>query len=317
MKDQYSREISYLRVSVTDRCNLRCAYCMPQEGVCKVQHRDILSYEEITEIVRAAAELGVTKVRITGGEPLIRPGVANLCRAIADLPGIREVDVTTNGLLLADLAQKLKDAGVCRVNVSLDTLDPEKYRKITGGGDIARVLDGIRTAEAAGLGPIKLNCVLLGGFNDDEIGDLVELTRSRAMDVRFIELMPIGPGASFPPEAFLKGSAVLERCPSLEPLPEDGGVARLYRLPDGQGRVGLINPLSCQFCSSCNRLRLTPEGALKPCLHSDREIPVRGLSGEALRAAVAEAVLEKPRQHGELDAGHASEAGRDMYTIGG
>lgn len=317
MRDAYARNINYLRVSVTDRCNLRCAYCMPPEGICKVQHRDILSYEEITQIVAAAAELGIEKVRITGGEPLVRPGVAGLCRAIAKLPGIREVAVTTNGIFLADLAQELKDAGVSRVNVSLDTLHPEKYRKMTGGGDLNRVLEGLRAAEDVGLGPIKLNCVLIGGFNDDEIVDFVARTQHKAIDVRFIELMPIGPGAKFPEKAFLKGSVVLERCPELIPLPADGGVAQLYRLPDGMGRVGLINPLSCQFCSDCNRIRLTPEGALKPCLHSDREIPVRGLTGAALREAVASAILQKPRQHGELDAHHASEAGRDMYTIGG
>lgn len=318
MLDRYGRRISYLRVSVTDRCNLRCAYCMPPEGVCMVQHRDILSYEEITEIVAAAAGLGIEKIRITGGEPLIRPGVTELCRQIAAVPGIREIAVTTNGLLLAEMAADLRAAGVNRVNVSLDTLDPEKYRKITGGGDLHRVLDGLRAAAAAGLTPVKLNCVLIGGFNDGEIRDFVELGRVYPLEMRFIELMPIGPGAAFPEEAFLQGSAVLERCPELEPLPaEAAGVARLYRLPDGKGRVGLINPLSCQFCSSCNRIRLTPEGALKPCLHRDTEIPVRGLHGQALQDAVAAAILGKPAQHGELDAHHASEAGREMYTIGG
>ncbi len=317
MKDRYSRQVNYLRISVTDRCNLRCGYCMPPEGVCKREHRDILSYEEIVDIAAAAAELGIEKVRITGGEPLVRPGVAALCRAIADLPGVREVDITTNGLLLAEQAQALRDAGVRRVNVSLDTLNAEKYKKITRGGDLARVLDGLRAAAQAGLEPIKLNCVLIGGVNDDEIADLVELTRRYPVDVRFIELMPIGPAAAYPPEAFLAGEAVLERCPTLEALPADGGVARLFRLPDGLGRVGLIRPLSCQFCGDCNRIRLTAEGALKPCLHSEQEIPVRGLTGEELRRAIAQAILQKPRQHGELDAAHASEAGRDMYTIGG
>jgi cyclic pyranopterin phosphate synthase len=317
MKDTFARNINYLRVSVTDRCNLRCAYCMPTEGICKVTHRDILSYEEIVEIVRAAADLGIDKVRITGGEPLIRPGVAGLCRAVADIPGIREVVVTTNGILLADLARDLKSAGVSRVNVSLDTLDREKYRTITGGGDLGRVLDGLRAAYDAGLGPLKLNCVLMGGFNDDEIGDFVALTRDYPLDVRFIELMPMGPGASFPETAFLPGAVVLDRCPALQPLPADGGVAQLYGLPDGKGRVGLINPLSCQFCGQCNRIRLTPEGALKPCLHSDSEIRVRGLHGDALRDAITAAILGKPQQHGTLDAHHASEAGREMFSIGG
>ncbi|MCI8538957.1 MAG: GTP 3',8-cyclase MoaA [Oscillospiraceae bacterium] len=317
MKDQFEREISYLRVSVTDRCNLRCQYCMPAEGVCKLAREDVLSYEEILEIVSAAAELGITKVRVTGGEPLVRPGVPELCARIGALPGIREVSVTTNGVLLERYAQELKEAGVRRVNVSLDTMNPEKYRTITGGGELSMVLAGVRAAAEAGLRPLKLNAVLIGGFNDDEIEAFVELTRDQDIQLRFIELMPLGPGAAFGPEAYLPGDTVLARVPELEPEAEDGGVARLYRLPGGKGKVGLIAPVNRHFCSTCNRLRLTSEGHLKPCLHSAQEVPLRGLHGAALREAVAEAIRQKPAAHGDLTLGHASEAGRAMNTIGG
>ena len=314
MKDQFEREITYLRVSVTDLCNLRCRYCMP-DGVCQKRHEDILSFEEITEIVTAAAELGVRKVRVTGGEPLVRRGCTELCRMIAQVPGIREIDLTTNGILLERYAQELKDAGVTRVNVSVDSLDPEKYRSITGGGDLYAALAGIRAAQAAGLTPVKLNTVLIGGFNDDEIPDFVELTRRSPLELRFIELMPMG--GHFGKEAYLPGDTVLERVPALEPTPHDGGVARLYRLPDGQGSVGLISPLSRHFCRTCNRLRLTSEGALKPCLHSGQEIRVRGLHGDELTEAIRGAILQKPGMHGILDADHESGAGRSMNTIGG
>ena len=314
MKDQFEREITYLRVSVTDLCNLRCRYCMP-EGVCQKRHEDILSFEEIAEIVTAAAELGVRKVRVTGGEPLVRKGCVELCRQIAAIPGIQEVDMTTNGLLLERYARDLKNAGVDRVNISLDTMDPDKYRYITGGGVLEQALSGIRAAFDADLRPVKLNTVLIGGFNDDEIGAFVELTRTAPLELRFIELMPMG--GNFGESAYLPGETVLERVPELEPLPESGGVARLYRLPGGKGTVGLISPLSRHFCGTCNRLRLTSEGNIKPCLHSALEIPVRGKHGEALKDALREAILGKPSRHGTLDAGHMSQAGRSMNTIGG
>lgn len=314
MKDTFDREITYLRVSVTDLCNLRCRYCMP-DGVCQKRHEDILSFEEIAEIVSAAAALGVRKVRVTGGEPLVRRGCVGLCAMLAAIPGIEEVDITTNGTLLPQHAEGLRDAGVKRVNISIDSLVPEKYAAITGGGELSAALDGIRAARAAGLGPLKLNCVLIGGFNDDEIPAFVELTRTRDIEVRFIELMPMG--GRFGPEAYLPGNAVLKRVPALSPLPDDGGVARLFALPGGVGRVGLISPVSRHFCGTCNRLRLTSEGALKPCLHSDREIRVRGLHGTALTEALREAIHAKPRMHGALDARHPSGAGRCMNTIGG
>jgi cyclic pyranopterin phosphate synthase len=317
MRDNFGRDITYLRISITDRCNLRCRYCMPQEGVCKLRHQDVLTYEEIQEIVEAAAELGIKKLRVTGGEPLVRLGCADLCGRLSTIPGIQEVTLTTNGVLLSEQAQALKNAGVSRVNVSLDTLDAEKYKKITGGGDIEKVLQGLEKAKEVGLTPIKINTVLIGGFNDDEIPAFVELTRDHPMELRFIELMPMGPGAEFDEKAYLPGSTVLDAVPELQELPPNGGVARLYRLPGGKGSVGLISPLSRHFCGSCNRIRLTSEGAIKPCLHSSQEISLRGLHGEKLLETLSEAISAKPKMHGTLDAHHKSEAGRNMNTIGG
>ena len=314
MKDQFEREISYLRISVTDLCNLRCRYCMP-DGVCQKGHRDILSFAAIQEITSAAAELGIHKVRITGGEPLVRRGCVELCRMISGIPGIREVDLTTNGILLPRYARDLKEAGVNRVNISLDTMDPEKYAYITGGGSLKDAMDGIQAAFDAGLTPVKVNTVLIGGFNDAEIPAFVEMTRETPVELRFIELMPMG--GEFGKEAYLPGQIVLDRVPELKPLPENGGVARLYRLPGGAGRVGLISPLSRHFCGTCNRLRLTSEGNLKPCLHSGQEISVRGKHGEALKDTLRQAIFHKPQMHGILDADHPSEAGRTMNTIGG
>ena len=314
MKDQFNRNITYLRVSITDLCNLRCRYCMP-EGICQKRHEDILSFEEITEIVSAAAQLGIRKIRVTGGEPLVRRGCVELCRMIAGVPGIDEVDMTTNGILLQQYAEDLKAAGINRVNISLDTMDAKRYKYITGGGTLEDALFGIRAAFNAGLTPVKVNTVLIGGFNDCEIPDFVALTRDIPVELRFIELMPMG--GVFGKNAYLPGDTVLRLVPELEAMPDDGGVARLYRLPDGKGRVGLISPLSRHFCATCNRLRLTSEGALKPCLHSGLEISVRGKHGEELLETFRQAVYAKPQMHGALDADHQSEAGRSMNTIGG
>lgn len=314
MKDQYGREITYLRISITDLCNLRCKYCMP-EGTCQKQHSDILSFEEITEIVEAAAQLGISKIRITGGEPLVRHNCVELCRMIAQINGIQEIDLTTNGTLLPRYASELKEAGVTRVNISLDSLNPQKYADITGGGKLDEALAGIDAAAQAGLQPIKLNTVLIGAFNDDEICDFVDLTRSRPVELRFIELMPMG--GKFGREAYILGDTVLQKVPELSALPEDSGVAKLYKLPNGLGRIGIISPLSRHFCGTCNRLRLTSEGHLKPCLHSSQEILVRGKHGDELLKTLQRAIYDKPQMHGILDAEHMSAAGRTMNTIGG
>ena len=317
MRDRFQREITYLRISLTDRCNLRCVYCMPPEGIGKRDHSHILSLEEIEEIAREAVALGVRKIRLTGGEPLLRRGMTGLCRGLRAIPALRELTLTTNGLLLAEMAGELKAAGVDRVNVSLDTLDPEKYRRITRGGSLDAALTGIQAARAAGLTPVKLNCVLIGGFNSGEIPALAALTEREPVEVRFIELMPIGCAAGLGPEAYLPCEAVLERLPGLEPLEPDGGVAERYRLPGAAGTVGLIRPLSRCFCGQCGRLRLTADGRIKPCLHAREELPLRGLHGPDLRRALEAAVRRKPERRGELSASVPSEAARDMNQIGG
>ena len=317
MTDSFGRNINYLRVSLTDRCNLRCRYCMPEKGIDKKSHSDILSLEDIYEIIRTAVEMGFSKVRLTGGEPLVRKGVIGLCRSISGLSGVEDFAMTTNGLLLPEMARELKAAGLMRLNISLDTLDPDKYHQITRIGSLDDALAGIAAAEEAGFTNIKLNTVLIGGFNDCEIPRLVELTRQKPYQVRFIELMPIGHTYPFDREAYLPMRTVLERVPELEPVQSDGGVARLYRLPGAKGTVGLISPLSDHFCSGCNRLRLTADGCLKPCLHSAEEIPLRGLHGDALKERIEFAVSRKPERHCALSYSDRSGSARDMNRIGG
>lgn len=314
MKDFYQREIDYLRISVTTRCNLGCRYCMPAQR--RETEEDVLSFAEIVEIVEAAAKLGVRKLRITGGEPLMRGRICQLCARLRAIDGIRELALTTNGQYLEGYAQPLKEAGVDRVNVSLDTLRPERYREMTRGGRITPVLQGIKAARKAGLA-VKLNVVLVGGFNEDEIEDFVALTRETPLEVRFIELMPVGPGAAFPASAVVSCDEVLRRVPQLRSMGQTEGVARLYQLPEGAGRVGLISPVSCDFCAACNRVRLTARGTLKPCLHSDKEISLRGLAGQALERQIRAAIAEKPERRPEFRRGHASAGGRPMYLIGG
>lgn len=317
MTDAFGRKITYLRLSVTDRCNLRCQYCMPPEGICKKLHEDMLTEEETIRALEAAASLGITKLRITGGEPLVKKNILSLCAGAAQVPEIEELCLTTNGTLLAPLARDLRRVGVSRLNISIDTLNREKYAAMTRLGSLDDVLDGFHAALDAGFSQIKLNSVLIGGWNEDEIPALAELTCRYPIDVRFIELMPMVVGAPFGPEAFVPCSQVLQALPSLTPLPPDGGVARLYTLPGAQGHVGLIRPLSAHFCGSCNRLRLTADGKLKPCLHSPAEYSLKGLSREQMRQTMIRAIQEKPRWHGQLDAGHPSQAGRQMNQIGG
>ena len=266
----------------------------------------------------AAASLGINKIRITGGEPLTRPGIVELIKRISTTPGIEDIAMTTNGTLLPEMAQKLRDGGLRRVNISLDTLDAVKFRAITRGGEISDTLNGIDAAFEAGLAPIKINTVLLGGINDDEIYKLVELTRSCPVELRFIELMPIGDTIRFPESTFIPCSTVLEKVPQLVPVKNaEGGVAKLYRLPDGKGRIGLISPLSDEFCASCSRLRLTADGCLKPCLHSAEEIHLRGLHGSELAWALKLAIAHKPKEHCALSATERSNSRRDMNRIGG
>lgn len=315
MNDTLGRNIDYLRLSVTDLCDLRCQYCMPPQGVAKREHGELCSFEELCEFTRAAVALGVKKVRITGGEPLVRRGIADLCAMLRGIAGLEELCLTTNGVRLASLAAPLRQAGVDRLNISLDTLRPERYRAITRVGELENVLRGIEAAEAAGFSALKLNCVLLGGVNEDEIEDFVRLTEKKPWQVRFIELMPMGICASFPRERFLPAQSVLARVPALEAAGESG-VARLYRLPGAKGTVGLIEPMSCAFCAQCSRIRITADGRLKPCLHSRGEISLRTLHGDALCEAIAAGIAAKP-QHHTLPTDGVTQTLRSMNEIGG
>ncbi len=314
MIDQYGRTIDYLRLSVTDLCNYRCRYCMPEEGVAKGPHGSVLSVEECGEIARAAVKLGVRKIRVTGGEPLVRRGILDICRTLRAIPELEELCLTTNGSLLPELAQPLRDAGVDRLNISLDTLKPERFREITRRGTLEEVLSGIRAAEDAGFRHLKLDTVLMGGVNDDEIGDFLNLTRAHPWEVRFIELMPMGPCTVWPRERFLPVTEVLKRFPELEEI-GPSGVARRYRLPGAAGTVGLITPMSHEFCGDCRRIRITADGRLKGCLHSREEIPLRGLHGAELEAAMYRGILQKPKGHHLAE--HASDTPRTMNEIGG
>lgn len=317
MIDTFGRNITYLRLSVTELCNLRCRYCMPEDGVCKKDHAAMLTEEEIITAVEAAASLGITKLRITGGEPLVKRNIVSICRRAAAVAGIREVCLTTNGILLPQLAQPLKEAGVRRLNLSLDTLDPQKYAYITRGGSLEDFQRGLDAAFQAGFEKIKINAVLIGGFNDDEIGTLAALTRQYPVDMRFIEMMPMYDSGDFQEGAFLSYTKVLEQLPQLEEVPQDGGVAKLYRLPGAMGNIGLISPVSAHFCGSCNRIRLTADGKVKPCLHSGEEYSLKGLDYAGMRQVLETAIAGKPAWHGDLDARHRSRAGRNMNQIGG
>lgn len=318
MIDTFGREIYYLRLSVTDRCNLRCRYCMPADGICnKKRHEEMLTEDEMVMAVRAAASLGIRKLRLTGGEPLVKKNILSICERCAAVDGIRELCMTTNGTLLPAMAGALKAAGVSRLNISLDTLDAEKYAAITRVGVLDEALRGVEAALDAGFAGIKINAVLIGGFNDGEIPALAELTRRWPVDVRFIELMPMTENETFGKNAYVPDEAVLTALPELVPAPQNDGVARLYRLPGAKGNVGLISAVSNHFCAGCNRIRLTADGKLKPCLHSDRECSIKGLSEEEMRREIEKVILAKPACHAPLSALERSHAGRNMNQIGG
>lgn len=318
MKDSFGRVINYLRISVTDRCNLRCKYCMPEKGISKLCHEDILTLEEIYEITKVFVELGINKVRFTGGEPLARKGLVDLIAKISKLEGVKDLAMTTNGILLKDHAKELKEAGLNRVNVSLDTLDEEKYRTITRGGKLKDVLEGIEEAKKIGLAPIKINTVLIGGFNDDEIESLVSLTEKEEIDLRFIELMPIGEASSWAEENFISNDIILEKIKDLMRVPREdvSSPAVYYKLPNGKGKVGIINPISCKFCQNCNRVRLTSKGQLKLCLHSNQEIDIKTAlrNGEDVKELILKSIGKKEESHHLEDGKYIT---RNMNQIGG
>ncbi|MHB1355584.1 MAG: GTP 3',8-cyclase MoaA [Anaerolineae bacterium] len=307
LSDSYQRPIRYLRISVTDRCNLRCQYCMPAEGIPLLAHGDILRYEEITRFVGIAAQLGIVRIRLTGGEPLARKGLAELVRQIAAIPAIEDLSLTTNGTLLAPLANELAANGLQRVNISLDSLRPERYRHITRGGILDDVLSGITAGHTAGLVPIKINVVVVRGQNDDELVDFARCSLEKGWHVRFIEKMPIGEGALHATAEFIAADEmrqVIEE--SFGPLLPDmlfgNGPARYWRIPRADGTIGFISALSQHFCPQCNRLRLSADGRLMPCLFSPLEYDVRtplhsGASDAELSELLRLAVQHKPVGH--------------------
>lgn len=313
MKDRFGRDITYLRISVTDLCNLRCKYCMPESGVESLCHSDILTLEEIVEIVKVAAKNGITKIRLTGGEPLVRRGFVHLCKEISKIEQIEDIAITTNGVHLKNMADDLFENKVKRINFSLDTLVKEKYNDITRRNDFDKTMESLFYAIKKGF-KVKLNVVLIGGFNDDEIENFVKLANDYDLEVRFIELMQIGETANWSKDKFISNNIVLEKVPKLE---FDGisGVAKIYKIKGQKGKIGLISPISCSFCSDCNRIRLTSDGKLKPCLHSKDEINLKGLSGEELEEVFKRGIFDKPEKH-HLEDGK-SESTRDMNKIGG
>ncbi|MBC7228495.1 MAG: GTP 3',8-cyclase MoaA [Thermoflexales bacterium] len=324
--DAYERPIQYLRVSVTDRCNLRCVYCMPEEGVAKFSHQDILRNEEIVRIVRIAVETGFVHIRLTGGEPLVRKGIVDLVAELARIPGLDDLSMTTNGILLRPYAEELARAGLRRINLSLDTLRPERFRQITRWGNLEDVLAGREAALAAGLRPVKINMVVVRGLNDDEVVDMAQKTLEPDWHVRFIEVMPLGAGVHWSGDGVVPAAEIRARIEeALGPLtPVHGevgiGPARYYRLPGAAGTVGFISAVTEHFCHFCNRLRLTSDGRLLPCLLSSATIDLRtplrnGATDEELRALFLQAVVAKPRGHALAEDVHPSTL--PMSHIGG
>lgn len=324
MYDQFGRNIRYLRVSVTDRCNLRCRYCMPEEGVEWVDHSAILSYEQIVRLVRLAAGLGVEKVRLTGGEPLVRKGLAGLVKELKSIDGIRTVSLTTNGVLLAEQLPGLLEAGLDGVNLSLDTLDRAQFASLTRRDELPRALEGLEAALAAPGLTVKVNCVPSGG-NDAQLVPLAALARDRDLTVRFIELMPIGLGDTLTRRTEEEVLARLEEAfgPSLPCEPDRlGGPSRNVTFQGFQGKVGFISAVSHQFCQSCNRVRLTATGFLKTCLQYDHGVDLKalldaGADDTALQTAMADAINHKPASHHFGRQREAADEGRNMNQIGG
>ncbi|HKU66510.1 MAG TPA: GTP 3',8-cyclase MoaA [Candidatus Baltobacteraceae bacterium] len=326
LADQFNRPITYLRISVTDKCNLRCIYCMPAQGLPWLPKAEILSYEEIAELVRAAAPAGVRSIRISGGEPLVRKNIAALIEEIAAIDGIQDVALSTNALLLEEQIDALHAAGLKRVNVSLDTLREDRFIEIARRPGLGAVLAGIDAAIERGLTPVKINCVVMRGYNDDEIAAFAQWTKERAVYVRFIELMPVHENLDVQREAYMSADEILERVSAigdLEPSsgPGGNGPARYFAFPGAPGAVGVISPLSHDYCERCNRVRLTADGRLRLCLFGDHEIDLRTpLRAGASRSEIADllrsAMLIKPERH-HLKLGEAASRMRAFSEIGG
>ena len=330
MFDKFDREINYLRVSITDRCNLHCSYCRPKEGISLKGHDDILRYEEIIRIVSMAVKLGLIKVRITGGEPLVRRGFIEFIAELKKINGLQDISLTTNGILLEEYAQGIFDAGIHRINISLDSLNKEKYFHITNGGNLEAVLRGIAKVEEIGFSPIKINAVAIKGFNDDEVLAFAKLAVDKPFQVRFIELMPMGQSNLDHGEDYLPMTQLIQKISAkyeLEQLKEkkskSDGPATIFRIIGGRGEIGFISPVSSHFCSTCNRLRLTADGRLRACLLKEEEIDLKkalseNCSDAVLERLIREAILLKPKHH-DLDCSdrHLKKCHRDMSEIGG
>jgi cyclic pyranopterin phosphate synthase len=332
LKDDFDRRIDYLRLSITDRCNLRCVYCMPQEGIIPFTHKEIIRYEEILRVIKIGAGLGVRKVRLTGGEPLVRRNVSFLVSALKKIPGIEDLSMTTNGTLLEQHAQELADAGLDRVNVSIDSFHAERYREITRGGALEAVMRGIAAAEKAGLKPVKINMVPIRGVNDEEVLEFARLTLPSDCHVRFIEFMPSGDNEYWSPERYISTEELKKIIGKLGPLVpvrvRRNGPSRYYRIGGAQGVVGFISAITHHFCSDCNRLRLTADGKLRPCLFSETEIDLKsalrgGAPDEEIARLFRLAIKVKPEGHNMGDTvsrrGPLAVSGRrrPMAKIGG
>lgn len=305
MIDQFGRRVEYLRISVTDKCNLRCVYCMPMEGLPWLKREALLSYEEIERIVRTMAGMGLKRVRITGGEPLVRRDLPELTAMLAKVPGIEDLSLSTNAVLLAEHADALRAAGVHRLNVSLDSLRPDRVDEIARRpGSYPKIMEGLRAAEEAGFEPIKINVVLIRGQNDDEIEDFARITRERPWHVRFIEMMPTGANLDLSAGSFVSCAEALRRVRAIEQLepvegPFGNGPARYHRFPGAPGTVGVITPMSHNYCDRCNRMRLTADGQLRPCLFGSLQTNLRDplRAGDDIRPLIEETLQVKPERH--------------------
>ncbi len=324
--DPYKRKINYLRISVTDRCNLRCRYCMPEEGIPLISHEEILTYEEMLRVVRVFATQGISKVRLTGGEPLVRKGIVGFISHLSQIKEIKDLSLTTNGILLKEFAQDLKQAGLKRINISLDSLKRERFFQITRKDDFERVWGGIEEALRVGLSPIKINMVTIQGLNDDEIESFARLTLRFPLTVRYIEYMPSGNGEDWKQADILTIPQIqsrLEKVGKLIPIPSDqwDGPAKRFRIDGAIGEIGLIGAVSSHFCGDCNRLRLTPDGKIRTCLFSDEEIDVReilrkGGSDQDLKERLLVALRTKPEKH-HINTLQFKKCQRNMSAIGG
>jgi cyclic pyranopterin phosphate synthase len=317
MIDQFGRRVEYLRVSVTDKCNLRCLYCMPIEGLPWLKREELLTYEEIERIVATMAGIGLRRVRITGGEPLVRRDLSDLVRMIAAVPEVEDLSLSTNAVLLAEHADALRSAGLQRVNVSLDSLRADRVDGIARRpGSFPKIMEGLDAAERVGFAPIKINVVLIGGQNDDEIVDFAEITRRRPWHVRFIELMPTGSNLDLSASSFVSCAEALRRLAaidSIEPVPGPfgNGPAEYYRFPGAPGTIGVITPMSHNYCDRCNRMRLTADGHLRPCLFGDLQTNLRDplRAGEDLLPHIAETLRTKPERHYLIQGSSAGSGG--------